>query len=127
MSICTNEILNIIGEFSGLKMKDDRRFKKPTTGTIRIRGLELRLNHWEGIYKKVPLQAVAEHNDIGYPVNLKEKHAWERKYLELVDYVPFAQQFSSPFYIASPDDLTTIALRISTYNFFGDRYFCTSI
>ena len=119
MSICDNNILEIIGEFSGLKIKDDRRFKQATPGTIRIRGLSQKLHHWEPVYEKVSLEACKEHNKT--PTIWQE--AWKKKNLKIRDWIPFTNQYSGPFYLICPDDFTTYGLQISVYHFFGKRYF----
>ena len=128
MSICNNNILEIIGSFAGLSLKDDRRYKKPTCASIRIRGLNRKLDHWEPIYQKVSDNAIISikylcREEIDCPIEIKLKHAWRKKNLEIIDYLPLANKFSGPFCIVSPDDLTTIALKIRVYDFFGNRYF----
>ena len=39
-------LLDLVGEFSGLILKDDRRFKKATLRTIRIRNTRKALKGW---------------------------------------------------------------------------------
>ena len=73
MSICDNNILEVIGSFAGLSMKDDRRYKKRTTGAIRIRGLNRRLNHWAPIYEPISNDAIQSHNEIGSCSILEKK------------------------------------------------------
>ena len=119
MSICDNNILEVIGSFAGLSLKDDRRYKKPTCASIRIRGLKRKLDHWEPIFKKVSDEAIQSHSEI----ETIWQESWKQKNLKIIDYLPLANKFSGPFCIVCPDDLTTIAMKIKVYNFFGDRYF----
>lgn len=50
-TICSNVILECIGQFAGLVMKDDRRYKVRTPGTIRIRGNNEKLKAWAPVRK----------------------------------------------------------------------------